>query len=63
MVGGVPGAPSFCDTSGMCTADVGTNTFMADSTTRRVGIGVSDPSGPDANLHVAEMDGTFLVGG
>ena len=61
MVGSAPGAPSFCDTSGTCTADQTTNTLIVDSTTRKVGIGLSDTSGPDANLHVAGMSDTFLV--
>ncbi len=61
MVGYAPGAPSFCDTSGTCTSDQTTNTLIVDSTTRKVGIGLSDSSGPDANLHVAGMSDTFLV--
>ena len=61
MVGAAPGAPSFCDTSGTCTSDQTTNTLIADSSTRRVGIGLSNSAGPVANLHVAGTDNTFLV--
>ena len=52
MVWWRPGAPSFCDDSGTCTADVGTNTLMVDSNTQQVGIWLSNPTGPQKTLDV-----------
>ena len=65
MVWWRPGAPSFCDQSGTCTADVGTNTFMVDSNTQKVGIWLSNSTGPQKTLDVkgdVAVSNTLTVG-